>query len=690
VSALTGSLGATPRLDRWLALPPGRVRLSVGKVELGQGIATALVQIAAEELDVAPDRIDLVTGDTDRVPDEGMTSSSLSIEVCGAAVRQVCAEARALLLAEAARRLNCAPADLTIEDGALHRGEEPTGQTWWTLAPEVSLARDATGAAAAKPAGAWRVVGHDLPRRDLPARLFGGGFIHDDLPEGVLHARVLRQPSPGARLAALDEAAIARRGATLVRLGDFAAVLAEDETAAAAALAAARPRWEGAATVDPAAGEAEALFAAPSAEILIGAPHPPAPARRAATYTRGYLSHGAIGPSCALAAFRDGRLTVWSHSRGPCPLRAMLARATGLATESITVRYRPGAGTYGTAGAEDAAADAALLALARPGRTVRVLWRREDEFAFEPLGPAMAIRLEAGLDPAGRPTDWSAEIWSPSHVLRDAPPLARLAMPDPPPLPPPFEPPSALGGGATRNAVPAYSVGPAFIRLHLIARGWPRTASLRSLGALANVFALEGFLDELAEAAGQDPVAYRLALLPDPRARAVVARAAAMAGWAARGPAGSGRGLGIGFARYKNRSGYAAVVASVAVDRDVRLERVWCAADCGLAINPDGARAQLEGGIVQGASMALKEEVTFTGTGVASLSWADYPILRFSEIPEIDVELLGAGENPPLGVGEATLGPTAGAIGNAVAHALGARIRALPLTRARIAASLSA
>ncbi len=302
----------------------------------------------------------------------------------------------------------------------------------------------------------------------------------------------------------------------------------------------------------------------------------------------------------------------------------------------------------------------------------------------------MAVRLEAGLD-AGRPTQWSADIWSPSHVLRGAAPLCRLAMPDPPPMPPAFEVPPALGGGATRNAISLYDVGPTFIRLHLVERGVLRTGALRSLGGMINVFAAECFLDELAEAAGQDPVAYRLALLADARARRVIARAAEMAGWEKHGPAGSGRGIGIGFARYKNRSAYAAVVAAVSVEQEVRLERIWCAADCGLAVNPDSARNQLEGGIVQAASMTLKEQVLLRGPGVASVTWADYPIFRFSDVPEIDVDLVGArDEHPPLGVGEATMGPTAAAIGNAVAHALGARMRDLPMTRARIEATLLA
>jgi len=248
--------------------------------------------------------------------------------------------------------------------------------------------------------------------------------------------------------------------------------------------------------------------------------------------------------------------------------------------------------------------------------------------------------------------------------------------------------PDAGGGGAIRNALPLYNVGRAHILHHLIARTPVRTSSMRGLGALANVFALECFMDELAAFAGADPVAYRLALLTDPRAIRVIERAAALAGWERRPAGGAGRGMGLGFARYKTWSTYAAVVAEVEVEETVRLTRVWCAADAGLVINPDGARNQLEGGIIQAASFVLKEQVRLGGAGIASQDWESYPILRFSEIPQVEIALIEAPEEPATGIGEAALGPTAGAIGNAVAHALGARIRDLPLTRERIMAAV--
>jgi CO/xanthine dehydrogenase Mo-binding subunit len=321
-----------------------------------------------------------------------------------------------------------------------------------------------------------------------------------------------------------------------------------------------------------------------------------------------------------------------------------------------------------------------------------VRWRREEEFAFEPVGPAMVVKVGAALDAAGHPVDWTAEIWSGTHSGRPGSGnlLAAEALPNPPPLPKPADVPDAGGGGATRNGEPLYDIAAKRIIHHLVPETPVRTSALRGLGAMPNVFAIECFIDELAERAGQDPVGYRLALLSDPRARAVIERVAKMAGWQAELPAGTGRGHGMGFARYKNRAAYAAVIVDLDVDEAVRLRRVWCAADAGLVINPDGAINQLEGGIIQSASWVLKEQVRIDAGGVSSLDWETYPVLKFSEVPEIQIELVDPVDDVPLGVGEAPAGPTAAAIGNAVSHALGARIRDLPLTRERIASTLLA
>lgn len=691
---LPKSLQDTPSLDRWISFPaPGMVHLAVGKVEIGQGIVTALAQIAAEELDVALSQMRVTSGDTDAAPDEGMTTGSMSIEMSGASVRIVAAEVRALFLAEAGRRLNCAASDLDMRDGAILRGGTATGLDYWTLAPAVALGRDVTGSVAAKPHAAHRVVGASAQRLDLPAKLSGRGFLHDLRLPGMLHARVLRQPRPDARLARIDDAAIARTGATLFRRGNFIAVVAAAEHIAERACVAAQPVWEGMVPLQTAQQEAAWLTTRPTTDTEYGDP----PADRAglrvgATYSRPYIEHAALGPSVGVALLEDGHLTVWSHTQGVYPLRRTIADILGMTPETVSVRHGHGAGCYGHNGADDAAIDAALIATAHPGQPIRVQWTRADEFGFEPVSTAMLIRLEAVLDATGKPSDWTAEIWSAPHTARGnvAHTLARQALPDPPVPPPTQEIPPENGGGATRNAFPLYDLPARRVRLHLVQRPPVRCSALRGLGALPNIFAIESFLDELAARAGADPVAYRLALQSDPRARAVIETAAGMADWPSRGPAGSGSGLGIGFARYKNRSAYAAVVAAVEVDTEVRLRRVWCAADGGQIINPDGARNQLEGGIIQAASWTLKEEVRFAADGIANRSWADYPILRFSELPEITSVLIDRPEEPSLGMGECTIGPTAAAIGNAVAHALGARIRDLPLTRERIAAALLA
>ena len=445
----------------------------------------------------------------------------------------------------------------------------------------------------------------------------------------------------------------------------------------------------------PTALQAEAswLLQRPWIDRLFGAPAPGEAQGRErfeATYSRGYLAHASISPSCGLAEYRDGRLTVWTHCQGVFPLRAALAKTLGLDASAITVHHVQGSGCYGHNGADDAAADAAIIAMQMPGKPIRVRWRREEEFVYEPKGSAMVVKVHALLDGAGKPADWTQEIWSGTHQGRPgggSPLLGGQALPDPLPLPPPSDVPEANGGGATRNGEPLYDIAAKRIVHHLVPETPVRVSSLRGLGAMPNIFAMECAIDELAERAGKDPVAYRLSLTADPRARAVIEKVAAMARWNPKEPGGAGHGRGIAFARYKNRAAYAAVVVELDVDEEIRLGHVWCATDAGLVINPDGAINQLEGGIIQSASWVLKEQVRFDN-GVSAIDWETYPVLKFSEVPEIDIALINTKDEVPLGVGEATAGPTAAAIGNAVSHALGARIRDLPLTRERIMASL--
>jgi CO/xanthine dehydrogenase Mo-binding subunit len=696
---LPGPLNDNPSLDRWVAFPsPGKVTVLTGRVELGQGVLTAMAQIAADELDVAMERITVRSGDTEKAPNEGYTAGSQSIQFGGVALRQALAEVRALFLDSAAKVLACKASELSVRDGDIYRNGKSTGQDYWTLAGAVDLAVKATGAVARKPVGDLKTIGANSARLDLPAKVFGlSVFIHDMQIDGMVHARVVRQPNRGATIGAIDENAIrraAKGSVEFVRHGNFLAILGKVETAVEAAGAAAvnHVTWQNVEAPTATQQEANWLLQRPAVDRPFGAEpaDPKGRERFERTYTRGYLAHASISPSCGLALYKDGQLTAWTHCQGVYPLRAALAKTLKLEPSSIVVHHVQGSGCYGHNGADDAAADAAIIAMQKPGQTIRVRWRREEEFIYEPKTPAMIVKVRALLDENGKPTDWTQEIWSPTHNKRPGAGgnlLGALALPDPPPEPPPNDVPEANGGGATRNGDPLYNIPTKRMLHHLVTEAPVRTSALRGLGATSNVFALECCIDELAEHAGQDPVQYRLSITTDTRARAVIEKVAAMAKWTPGAAGGTGRGRGIGFARYKNRAAYSAVVVELSVDETITLHHVWCATDAGLVINPDGVINQLEGGIIQGASWVLKEQVRFDN-GVASFDWETYPVLKFSEVPEIDIELINTKDEVPLGAGEVTGGPTAAAIGNAVSHALGARIREMPLTRERIMAAL--
>ncbi|MGC2414291.1 MAG: molybdopterin cofactor-binding domain-containing protein, partial [Stellaceae bacterium] len=427
-TALPPLLSDNPRLDQWVSFPaPGQVRVATGRVEIGQGVLTAMHQIAAEELDVAPERIQLQTGDTDLTPNEGYTAGSQSIQFGGVALRLACAEVRSLFLDHAGSSFGYARADLTVQDGVILLKGAPSGQDYWSLAAAVDLSRHATGGAPIKRASEHQVVGRSAARVDLAAKVFGAPvFLHDRTMGGMVHARVVRQPRRGATIRSIDEAAIRRAAKTpieLLRVGNFLAILGPDETTveAVAAVAPGHVAWDGVDRINPAQEEARWLLQQPSMDRLVGAPpaHPaPAATRREASYTRMHIAHASIAPSCALALYRDGHLTVWSHTQGVYPLKAALARSLKLDPTAISVKHVQGTGCYGHNGADDAAADAAVIALRRPGETIRVRWRREEEFGFEPVSPAMVTTVHATLDGSGRPADWTTEIWSGRHSSR--------------------------------------------------------------------------------------------------------------------------------------------------------------------------------------------------------------------------------------------------------------------------------
>jgi len=700
---LPPTLAANRRLDRWLQInADGTVTVRTGKVEIGQGIVSAMAQIAADELDVNYSRMRMVPVDTSLSPDEGSTTGSRSIEEGGSALRQVCAEVRDLLLQAAARKFNVSLERLAVDDGTIRVRAGNESVTYWQLAPEVDLTRDANGQASPKQAGELTLVGKPVPRLDIPAKLTGAAFIHDlELP-GMLHGRVLRPPSYRATLVSLDDAAVrALPGVVaIVRECNFIGVVAtREEQAIKAMQALARAAvWKEQADLPDADAMPDFLRAQPAEdEVLREKSGAPAAGGKviASTYTRPYLAHASLGPSCALAWWHDGRLEVWSHSQSIYALRAELAKILKIPAAGIIARHAEGAGCYGHNGADDAALDAVLLARAVGGRPVRLQWMREDEFGWEPFGPAMVVRIEGTVGQNGKVASWSEQIWSNRHITRPgrhpSPGLLAAWHIDPGVEPPPaIDMPLAMGGGSQRNALPYYDFPNERVVNHAIKPMPLRVSTLRALGAHLNVFAIESFMDELAEAAGIDPVEFRLRHLKDERARAVIETATASANWKP-GLKGDGtRGTGIGFARYKNIGNYVAVVAEVAIEQAVRVLRVVAAVDCGRVINPDGVINQAEGGIVQATSWTLMEQVRFDRTRITSRTWEDYPVITFSEVPKIETVLIDRPDEASLGVGEGMVGPTAAAIGNAVANAMGIRVRDLPLTRARIMAALEA
>jgi nicotinate dehydrogenase subunit B len=701
--ALPPTLTANPRLGDWLRIDPdGIVEVRVGKVELGQGILTALAQIAAEELDVDASRIRMTAATTDLSPDEGLTAGSLSIQQSGAALRVVCAEARDVYLATAADKLAVPKEDLVVEDGRL-TGPGGSSTSYWELADERLVDRPASGGVTPKPESDYRVVGADVPRIDLPDKLAGRArYVHDLQLEGMVYGRVVRPPSRGATLTSLDTEATRRLPGVInvVREGDFIGVVAGREEVAlkAAERLRADAVWDTHPSLPDEHDLPTFLTSAPAdtTEIASGTRAAVASAHRSfsATYHRPFIAHGSIGPSCAIALATDKpQLEIWTHSQGVHNLRREIARELRMPPQQLVVRHVEGAGCYGHNGADDAAMDAALLALATPGRPVQVVWSRADELAWAPLGSAGVVRIAADTAVDRTVLSWRHEIWSGSFISRPGmtPPPAFLGTShrDRTAIHSDVEPPLERGGGTTRNAVPGYDFPSYEVVNHLIPVMPLRTSALRSLGAHLNVFAAESFMDELAASADRDPIEFRLAQVSDPRARAVLEAVVRSSNWAEWTPQDS-VGHGVGYARYKNSSAFCAVVAEVAAVEQVHVRRLTIAVDAGLVINPDGAVNQIEGGAIQATSWTLKERVRFDRHNITSDNWEAYPILRFSEVPAVHVELLPGNGNPALGVGECAQGPTTAAIANAVCDALGVRVRSLPLTPEQVVAAMQA
>ncbi len=693
------------QVDAWLAIQPdGTVTAYSGKVELGTGVRTALTQIVAEELDVPPGRVRMVMGDTALTPDEGYTAGSMTVRMSGAALRQAAAEARQALLEMASERLDANLDELEVRDGTIHVRHDPARTaTYAALMGGRSFDRQFSGRAPLKPAEDYTTVGASLARVDLPDKFSGrSSFVHDLRLPGMVHGRVVPPPSVGAKLVTLDENSVAGMPGLIkvIHIGNFVGLVAEREEQAIAAAKQLKIEWQETAT-QPRQPDLPAALknGATQDVVLLEAGQPEVALRQAArqlraTYFQPYQAHASIGPSCAVADVATDHITIWCSTQGPYPLRGALAQMLQVPVDTIRLVHLEGAGSYGQNGADDAAADALILSRA-VGRPVRVQWSREHEFIWEPKAAAMVMEVAGGLDPEGNIVAWEYDVWSPTHTTR--PRFASqlisaqwMANEGPPPV--------RFFLGGERNAPTSYTFPNQRVRVHWVAHSPLRVSSFRTLGGAGNTFANESFLDELAAAAGADPLAFRLRQLADPRAHEVLTAAAARAGWQSRPSprtaqaSGLATGRGIAFGQYDGNEAYVATVAEVTVDTatgTVRVDRVVVAQDCGLIINPDGVTNQVEGNVIQSLSRALKEEVRFDETRITSVDWLTYPILTFPEVPAIEVILINRPNQPSLGAGEPASITTAAAVANAIFDATGARLRQVPFTPEQVKDALA-
>jgi CO/xanthine dehydrogenase Mo-binding subunit len=687
-------------VDSFLAIhADGSVTLYTSKVDVGTGLRIAMRQMAAEELGIAVDRIALVEGDTLLTPDQGGTGGSTGIPRGAVEVRQAAATARQAILGLGAERLRRPAAELTIVDGEVRPSAGGPGVNIGALIGGRRLSLKVDAKAPLKDPSHYALVGKPLLRPDVPRKCTGQQtYVQDFTLPATMHGRVIRPPAIGAKLLSVDESSIrAVPGVRVVRQENFLGVVAQDEWAAVRAareLKATWSEWQGLpgnegleryVRESPLDRDQELVSRGDPAAAL------PASAKQfSATYQWPCQSHASLGPSCAVADVRADGATVWTSTQGTHGLRVSLSKIFSIPEDKLRVIYLDGAGSYGGNGNDDVAADAMLLSRAA-GAPVRVQWMRHDEHGWDPKGPPQILELRGGIDSAGRILAWETQMWLPTSVPGTRPFLGVDAAG--------ISQPHGQGAGQiSQNGDPPYAASNVRVVVHWTKQTPLRISNLRAPGKIANVFAVESFVDEFAAAAGIDPVAYRLQGLADPRAIEVLKRAAEMIGWqsrpspnprAAQGDLMAGRG--VAYVRYKQAENYVAMAMEVAVDRasgKISVRRVTCAHDCGLVVNPDSLRNQIEGSILQTLSRALHEEVRFDRSRVTSVDWASYPILTFPEMPAIEVALIDRPTLPPLGAGEASTAPVAAALANAIFDATGVRLRTVPFTPARVKAAL--
>ena len=692
-------------LDDWIVIEPdGTISAFSGKVELGTGVRTALAQIVAEELDVPVEQVHMVMGDTFRTPNEGYTAGSMTISSSGTALRRAAAGARHAMLKMAAERLDANVDELSVRDGFITVARDPERSvTYAELMSGKVFNLQVTDQTPLKSPETYRIVGTSTPRQELPHKVTGQpSFIQDVQVPGMVHARLVRPPSPAAQLVSIDENSVKGISGLIkvIQRGNFIGVVAEREEQAIQAAKQLKVEWQETATYPKIQDLYSTLRSQPTQDnVLIEQgdfEHAFAGAAQQvhATYTYPYHAHASIAPSCAVAEVSEDQVTVWASTPGPYPLSGALAQLLNLPAEGVHVIHVEGAGAYGQNGSDDAAADAVILAQA-VGRPVRVQWTRKDEFVWEPKSPAMMMEVHAGLDAQRNVVAWDYHVWSPSHTNRPrfAGQLVTAQLLSGRPAPA-----SRFSFGAERNATTNYAFPAQRVTVHYLHNSFLHVSSFRTLGGMQNTFANESFMDELAVAAGVDPLEYRLRYLAEPREREVLEAAAKKANWESRpsprkDTSSLAEGRGVAFARYENDQAIVACIAEVQVERAsgiVQVKRIVVAHDCGLIINPDGVKNQIEGNVIQSLSRALKEEVQFDELRITSVDWQTYSILTFSEVPEIEIVLINRTDQPALGAGEPATVTTAAAVANAIFDAIGIRLRQIPFTPERVRAALLA
>ncbi len=688
-------------LDAWLAVgADGKVTAYCGKVELGTGIQTAFGQLVADELDVPFERVNVLMGDTELCPDQGPTVGSLSMYRGGPQVRQAAAEARQTLLAMAATRMGTPVERLSVKGGVVSSADGKS-VTFAELIGNRKFSQKLARKVQPKSADKHAVIGQSIPRVELPGKVFGSHVYVQNLRfPGMLHGRVVRPAIPDAMMASVDESSVRNLpgNVRVLQKGGFVGVVADREEQAIRAARELKVTWKpGPAlpsmkslpdAVRARVAEDKAVVSIGNVDTAFGS----AKASLSAEYFVPHQMHASIGPSCVVADVRADGGTIWSPTQSSFLTRNSVAAMLGMAPDKLRIVWTEGSGCYGQNGADDCTADAALMSQLA-GRPVRLQWMRHDEHGNEPKGVAMAMTVKGGLDEKGDIVAWDYQVWSPPHSSRPGGDgggntLAGEQL---------GKPGRIFPVGADRNAKCTYVFPNNRTTLHQ-SKGSPslRVSALRGLGSPQNTFANESFIDEMAALAKADPIAFRIKHLKDERAIAVLQEVAKLSKWDARPSpqrVGTLAGRGVGFVQYDNYSTYVAVVVRVTIDRasgKVRVPYVAVAHDCGLIVNPDGVKNQIEGNVVQAISRALLEEVQFDFAGVTSLDWSGYPILRFSDVPaEIAMTLINRPDKIMVGAGEGATSPVAAAIANAIFDATGKRLRTVPFNPGRVKAALA-